>query len=302
MIDVLIMAGGSGTRFYPISTEECPKQFLTLYGNRSLLQHTFERLGPFAQAKNIIVATSEKYISLVRSQLPKLEREQIIGEPVKKNTAPCMALAAWLLAHKNPNAVMAVFPADHYVGSGPEFSKNMKAAADYAREHPALVTFGIPPEWPSTEYGYIKTRAPSKQSPLSLVENFVEKPDIQKARHYMSDGNYLWNSGIFVWSVKTILGEVKAHLPQLFALLQGLSFKNGVCPEEQIHHYFQNSPEISIDRGVMEKTNQAWVVKAEFEWSDLGSFESLLKLKEQGSIQINPAILKQAEALTHDKT
>ncbi|MBI4208253.1 MAG: mannose-1-phosphate guanylyltransferase [Deltaproteobacteria bacterium] len=289
----LIMAGGEGTRFYPLSTPEKPKQFLNLYGHASLIQHTFGRVQPIFGDSQIWVATNERFIPLVQEHLPKICLRQLIGEPIKKNTAPCIALAAYLISSVNPEAVMAVFPADHFVADEEQFRKTILKAIEGASDQKKLITFGIRPSWPSAEYGYIRCGASFLEDSFRVVDRFVEKPNSKLAQDYIKEGNYLWNSGIFVWRADAILHEIENYLPRTFNLLQSLSVKNGALSQEDLHRFFNQVESVSIDYGVLERSKNVLVLPVDFRWSDLGSFEALKRLADQKEIELSP------EALSH---
>ena len=289
----LIMAGGEGTRFYPLSTPEKPKQFLNLYGNASLLQHTFRRIRPIFGTSNILIATNQRFLPLVREHLPELRADQLIGEPLKKNTAPCIALAAQIIASMDPEAVMAVFPADHFVGDVENFQKIMRVAIRGAFEQRKLITLGVRPNWPSTEYGYIHCGDFLGGGIFRKVHRFVEKPNATLAQNYCNEGNYLWNGGIFVWTVETILKEVSAHLPKMYHRLQTLSIQQGVVEPEGLHRFFSEVEAISIDYGLLERSGNVLVLPIHFQWSDLGSLEALKRLADQGEIVLNKELLSQ---------
>jgi len=295
----LIMAGGEGTRFYPISTPDKPKQFLELYDNASLLQHTFNRINPLIKTKNTFIATNQRYLKLVQEQLGEIDCQQVIGEPVKKNTAPCIALVAWLISQIDPEAVMCVFPADHFIGQVSNFHSELSQAIVFAQEHDQLITLGIPPTWPSTEYGYIN-RGPGMSQSIFSVEKFVEKPCESLAKEYLDNGNYLWNSGIFIWKAKVILNEIKKYLPDLHASLDLISKTNGASPDEHIKSFFHDVKSISIDYGVLEKSDSVCVLEADFSWSDLGTFDSLKRVAQKGNIQLSQEILTQYETLNEN--
>lgn len=280
----LIMAGGEGTRLFPLSTPEKPKQFLELYSNASLLRHTYNRVSLLFDPENIFVATNEKYESLVRQHLPELRTTQLILETHKKNTAPCIALAAHLVAKTHPHAVMGVFASDHFIVNDTGFMTSVRRAADAARTFQKMVTFGIVPESPSTDYGYIKVGAPVDESRDHLfdVERFVEKPNIDRAKEYLQAGGYLWNSGMFVWTVSTILREIAQHMPELFQPLSLITNRNDLVDQELMRGFFDAVPSGSIDHGVMEHSENTLVVEAEFEWSDLGSFQNIKMLADRG--------------------
>lgn len=291
----LIMAGGEGTRFYPISTPEKPKQFLSLYNNATLLQHTYNRIKQVIPPKNFFVATNDSYLGLVKEQLPEIDVFQLVGEPVKKNTAPCIAFAAWLISQKDPNAIMCVFPADHFIGDEAKFRKIIQQGISYAKEFESLITLGIQPSWPSTEYGYIQRGSLIKKGHDQLfnVKKFAEKPKDPVAKEYFQHGGYFWNSGMFIWKAETILDEIKDHLPKIHEALTKLPQVNGSYPAKEVQQFFHDIEGISIDYGILERSNKVLVLGASFEWSDLGSFDALNRIAHDGKVGLNQELMNQ---------
>lgn len=279
----VIMAGGAGTRFWPKSTKEKPKQFLKLFGKKSLIQQTVERLDGFIDEKNVMVITNNDYVHLVNQQLPGLEQKYIIGEPLARNTAPCIASAAALLYNENPDAVMVVLPADHRITDPQRFLEVLQVASKTAREQNSLVTIGIEPNRPETGYGYIRREAnPDVHfdgQDVYRVKNFTEKPELARAQDFLKSGDYLWNSGIFVWKVETIVKAFRQHLPEIFEQMERLagSDKN----EEHINTFYEGCPSISIDYGIMEKAENVHVVPASFGWNDVGSWKAVHELADK---------------------
>ena len=274
----LIMAGGQGTRFWPLSRELYPKQLLKLGGGHTLLQETVLRLDPLVKPKDIFVVTSNKLLVDIKSQLGELGKgalpDNIILEPEPKNTAPAIGLAAVYLAKSDPEAVMAVLPSDHLIKDRAKFHSTLKKAGAFAKKG-HLVVFGIGPDKPETGYGYIKL-GKGVGSGAHMVERFVEKPDAKTAEAYVASGEYLWNSGMFVWKASAILGEIKRHMPELYKSLKKISAALGKKDEGKrlADEFAQIKPE-SIDYGVMEKSDNVVVVKASFDWSDLGSWSAI---------------------------
>ena len=282
----VILAGGSGTRFWPLSRHKKPKQLIPLLDGRSTLEITVERLLPYIPAANLLVVTNrEQYADVAADLSAYLEKEQIIAEPRGRNTAPAIALAAQLLADQaGDDAIMMVFPADHYIGDRNRFHEHLKRAAECAAED-KLVTLGIKPNRPETGYGYIQAGAPlTSNSKAELaafaVERFVEKPDYRTAAIYLMNGNYFWNSGIFIWKVKTILDEINKITPALGKSLTvfARSLKSGDS-DSALEQLYNEVESISIDVGIMEKSQRVTIVPADFPWSDLGSWDSLDELK-----------------------
>ena len=289
------MAGGVSKRFRPLSTPERPKQFLELYGKGSLLQQTVSRLSPRFLPGQIIVSTNTQYEPLVRLQLVGTGVHRVIPEPVTKNTAPCIALAAWLLARQDPSAILAVFPADHFIGREAVFSDAVGRALRTAAARRALLTIGCPVRSPSTEYGYIKRgRAidASAAVPLYAADRFTEKPPLHLARAYHSgfDGTYLWNSGMFAWRVDVFLAELKRHLPAMRALLDDVRVRKGRIVQEDLERFFSRAEAISVDYGILERSRRVLALEADMEWSDMGSPEALKKLAQRRRVELNPEI------------
>lgn len=282
------MAGGSGTRFWPRSTRDEPKQFLKLFGERSMLQATADRLNPLVPPERIWVITNQRYEKLVRQQLPEVPGRQVVGEPVGRNTAPCVALAAALLKQKDPEATMIVLPADHLIGDPDEFRSVLGAAASKTGNDPqGLITIGIRPDHPETGYGYIEYLKGEKCGeteghPVCEVKRFREKPDRQTARSFLESGNFLWNSGMFVWKAGTILRRFGDHLPQVGRLLGPLqdALEDGET-REGITAFYEKCPSISIDYGIMEKADRVWVIPGDFRWNDVGSWSAVFELREK---------------------
>ena len=274
----VIMAGGKGERFWPWSRSSLPKQFLALTGERSLIQQAFDRLSKSFSLQHILVATGGDYLQLAREQLPQLPRENFLLEPVGRNTAPCIGLAALSLVKKDPEAVMMVFPADHLVKNEDIFQASLERCLDLAAGGKRLITIGITPTRPETGYGYIERGDdPLPEGPPTYpVKRFVEKPDQEKALQFLKSGTYYWNSGIFAWKAALILEKIQKHLPELYGGLKSLEPALGEAGEEQaLQEVFPSLPSISIDYGIMEKEQDILVVEGSFQWDDLGSWAAL---------------------------
>jgi mannose-1-phosphate guanylyltransferase len=275
---IAIMAGGVGSRFWPGSREAQPKQFLDMLGvGKSLLRLTFERFLPIAPAAHILVVTNAAYKDLVKEHLPELEDHQILCEPSRNNTAPCIAYAAHKLASLDPDANMVVAPSDHIVLQEEAFLSQILKAVGFAAHHNALLTLGITPTRPDTGYGYIQFGARAELgSPIHQVVRFTEKPDLEHATAFVQSGRYLWNAGIFVWNVQSILKALDQHAPEISDI-----FKAGAhlfnTPEEQpfIDRVYPGSPNISVDFAIMEKATNVYTLPSAFGWSDLGTWASL---------------------------
>lgn len=261
---IVIMAGGSGKRFWPHSTKEKPKQFLKIVGKKTMLQQTISRILKIVPRKNIIIVTNKFQAPLVKEQLPWLSPGNIIAEPKSRNTAPCIGVAAKKIYQADPKGVMIVLPADHVIQDNKKFCDVMIASAVHAAKNKVLVTIGIKPDKPHTGYGYIKLGSKLKQK-FYEVDKFAEKPKLPQAKKYYASGKYLWNSGMFVWRADTILNEIKSHMPQLSELLK----KRG------LNEIYRKAKNISIDYGIMEKTDKAVVREADFNWDDVGNWNAV---------------------------
>lgn len=280
MTYAVIMAGGSGTRFWPKSTQNLPKQFLSLFGSQTMIQDTVHRLNGAIDPENVLVVTNNNYTAIVKEQLPEVHKKFIIGEPVARNTAPCVAAAAAILHREDPDSVMVVLPADHVIGKPAQFRKVLNRAVETARTENSLVTIGIKPNRPETGYGYIRFEAGSASGPAGeevyTVKNFTEKPDSDTAEQFLSSGDYLWNSGMFIWKTSSILKAFKEYLPELFILTEELMMSD--CSKEDIDEFYTACPSISIDYGIMEKAEKVHVVPGDFDWNDVGSWTAVHEL------------------------
>ena len=285
MISVVIMAGGKGERFWPKSRMNMPKQFLSLTDDgKSMIQHTVERLKGLVDIQNMYIVTNEIYKDLVLEHIPDIPKENIIIEPVAKNTAPCIGLAAIHIAKKNPDSKMIILPSDHLIKFNEIFIDTLKIALDVVEKGDNLATIGITPNYPETGYGYINfTKGESFKDSANIYEvlRFVEKPNLEKAKEYLTSGEYLWNSGIFVWKASTILKNFKEYLPEIYEGLQkiGESINTGKY-EEVLKKEFPNLPSESIDYGIMEKAKNIYVIPGNFGWDDVGSWLSLERINK----------------------
>jgi len=281
----VIMAGGVGSRFWPMSTEQFPKQFHDMLGAGStLIQKTFSRFENIIPSENILIATNKKYENLVLEQLPKISSKQLVLEPAMRNTAPCILFSAFKIYNENPEGIMVIAPSDHWIEDEQEFLKNIKTAFDFCSENDALVTLGIQPTTPNTGYGYIQFENSGNE--LKKVKKFTEKPNLEKAEQFLKSGDYLWNAGIFVWSVKSILNAFKTHLPEMYALFyKGENNYNTALETPFIDTNYTFSENISIDFGIMEKANNVFVLPVNFAWNDLGTWSSLYAALKKDSNQ-----------------
>lgn len=270
------MAGGVGSRLWPLSTPDVPKQFIDVLGvGRSLIQLTAERFAPLCAPERFWVVTGEKYVHLVHEQLPFIPEDQILAEPEGRNTAPCIAYASWKIQKKDPEANIVVTPADALVLKTAEFADTIRKALEFTAKRDAIVTVGIAPTRPETGYGYIHA-AEAIHGQVLKVSEFREKPDLDTAIGYLEDGKYFWNAGIFVWNVSTILSELRAYAPQIAGIMDQLSpsfFTEQETPDLQ--RLFPTCEKISIDYAVMEKSPRIYVIAEDLAWSDLGSWGSV---------------------------
>ena len=302
---IIIMAGGVGSRFWPMSTPDYPKQFIDVMGvGQSIIQLTVDRLKPICPVENMWVVTNEKYISIVKEQIPDMPVDNILSEPEARNTAPCIAYACWKIQQKHPTANIVVTPSDALVINTTEYQRVLSKALSYTADKEAIVTIGIKPSRPETGYGYIATltgrggalapditklAAPDKSTTaphpfpeILKVEAFKEKPDLTTAEQYLSAGNYYWNAGIFVWNIETISRAIRTFQPQLASIMDEMSPSFYTDKEKEVVcRLFPTCEKISIDYAVMEKSKEIYTLPAEFGWSDLGSWGSLRTLLPQ---------------------
>ena len=272
----VIMAGGIGSRFWPLSKNNYPKQFLDVLGTgKSFIRATFERFLPLVPAENFLVVTNAAYKQLVLEQLPELKDDQVLCEPMRRNTAPCIAYATWRILSRCHEAAIAVTPADHLVTNEREFQRVIEQGLGFVEGHrDALMTIGIKPSRPETGYGYIEVDA--VQEGIVPVKNFKEKPDLDTAKRFVADGRFFWNSGIFLWSTDAIMAAFRNYLPDMAALFdEGRSAFGTPAEQEFINRQFERCENISIDYGVMEKSKSRYTVAADFGWSDIGTWGSL---------------------------
>ena len=280
---VAIMAGGIGSRFWPMSRTSLPKQFLDILGvGKTLIQQTFERYSKLVPPDNIYVVTSHEYESIVKKQLPDLPVENILSEPSRKNTAPCIAYIAFKLFNKDPKASMIAAPADNLILDTGEFIKTVGKALDFVDHINALLTIGIKPTYPNTGYGYIQHATTATAPDIYKVKTFTEKPNEELARTFIASGDFLWNAGIFTWKVKNIITALEKHAPELYELFAAEKEQfNTPREKEMIEAIYPQCTNISIDFAVMEKAENVYVIPASFTWSDLGTWNSAWENKEK---------------------
>ena len=272
----ILMAGGVGSRFWPVSTTDFPKQFHDMLGSGdTLIQKTFSRLSKLIPVENILILTNERYNGLVLEQLPMVKQEQVLLEPAMRNTAPCILYASLKIKKLNPDAVMVVAPSDHWIEDEDEFARNLQQCFDFCQKENALMTLGIQPTFPNTGFGYIEFDK-TDNNPIKKVNQFREKPDYETAKSFLASGNFLWNGGIFIWSAKAITEAFEKLQPQMDALFkQGLESYNTNNEKQFIDINYAKAEDVSIDYAVMEKAKNVFVLPATFDWNDLGTWGQL---------------------------
>jgi mannose-1-phosphate guanylyltransferase len=280
------MAGGTGSRFWPLSRLAKPKQFLDILGTgRTFLQQTYDRFSKIIPTENFLVVTNAKYKSLVLEQLPQLKENQVLLEPLRRNTAPCIAYAAYKIKIKNPDATLVVAPSDHVILKEEEFISQIKNGLAFAKENDALLTLGIKPNRPETAYGYIQVKKKvdfKELDNLHKVKIFAEKPDIQMAKLFVESGEFFWNSGIFIWSLAAIIEAFNQHLPDVSMLFEkGMKLYNTSDEVHFISKIYSELQSISVDYGIMEKAQNVFVLTADFGWSDLGNWGTLYENRKK---------------------
>lgn len=276
----VIMAGGAGTRFWPMSRAGRPKQFLDIDDTgKSFIRHTYDRFSRIVPKDNIIVVATDRLGALVREHLPELKEENLLLEPYGRDTAPCIAYATYTLLKRNPEATVVVTPADHIIRDERVFAEDLQAAMEYSSGKDVLMTLGMVPNRPDPNYGYIQVsggRCNVEEQKVMKVKTFTEKPDVELAKVFISSGEFFWNSGIFVWRAESIKSEMEKCLPEVTRLFMGWENAIGSPVEDMfIEKAYSDCPKISIDYGVMEKTSKAWLYPARFGWADVGTWESL---------------------------
>lgn len=296
----VLMAGGVGSRFWPVSTTHDPKQFHDMLGTgETLIQKTFSRLNRFIPTENILILTNQRYNDLVLEQLPLVKQDQVVLEPAMRNTAPCILYAALKIQKMNPNAVMIVAPSDHWIEDEQAFQDNVIRCFNKCSGEDVLCTLGIQPNYPNTGFGYIEFEK-SHSEAIKKVAQFREKPDLETAQHFLEQGNFLWNAGIFMWSVTTIINAFKAYQPEQYDLFEkGMSCYN--TPEEKdfIVKNYPKAENISIDYAILENSNTIYTLPATFDWNDLGTwgalYEKLDKDKDKNAVVNSETLLMDAK-------
>lgn len=275
------MAGGVGSRIWPYSTNEFPKQFHDLLGTgKSLLQHTVDRFSDFCPLENIYIVTNENYKDIVYQQIPELCKDQVLLEPEGRNTAPCIAYASYKIHQTNPEAVIVVSPSDHLILRDQMFKEKLNVSVEDAKNNNHIITMGITPNRPNTGFGYIKFK--EGEGSVLPVEDFTEKPNLEKAKEFVAAGNYLWNAGIFIWKAEIIKKAFEEYLPELHkTFTEGEQFYYTEKEDDFIKEVYPTCENISIDYGIMEKAEDVFVVPSDIGWSDLGTWTSLYEIKDK---------------------
>lgn len=285
----LIMAGGKGERFWPKSRKSLPKQFLSLTDDgKTMIQLTVERILPIVDMEDIYIATNKDYLPLIKEQLPDLPVQNVICEPVGRNTAPCIAVSAAIISKKYDDAIMMVLPSDHLIKYNSMYQGLLSDACEVAEKNENLVTVGITPDYPETGYGYIKLISSSMEGRAYEVDKFVEKPNIELAKEYVASDDYLWNSGQFIWKISTILNKFKTLMPDMYDGAMTIKDAYGTDEYETVlNKVFPEFTSISIDYGIMEKSKNIFVIPGSFGWDDVGSWlavERIKKADESGNV------------------
>ena len=276
----LIMAGGSGTRFWPLSTDEKPKQFLDLVSEKTMIRETIERIVKIIPFEKIFIATNVKYLDEIKKEIPEIPEENIILEPTARDTAACIGYSGIIIKKKFPESMMAVLPSDHLINKEDEFLRYLNEAFEAAKSD-VIVTLGIKPTYPETGYGYIENKKTRKKEEIYDVKSFREKPNFEIAERYLERGNFLWNSGMFIWKTDFIISEIKKYMPVHEKVLEEIEIKlqnintSGVELSDYINEEFSKFEKISIDFGIMERSKVVKVIPIDIGWNDVGSFKSL---------------------------
>lgn len=287
---VAIMAGGIGSRFWPMSRQNFPKQFLDiLHTGKTMIQWTYERFAGMVPPENILVVTTKEYEQIVQEQLPDLPPENILSEPARKNTAPCIAYVSFKIFQKDPKGSLIVAPADHLIVDQQEFIRVCAHALDFVNHINAFITLGMKPTYPNTGYGYIQYEQLEVAPSVNKVKTFTEKPNLELARTFLASGDFLWNAGIFIWQVKNIIGAFEKYLPEIYEVFDAeREHFNQPTEHQAIERIYPQCTNISIDFGIMEKAENVYVIPSSFGWSDLGTWNSAYENYEKD--QLNNAV------------
>jgi len=298
----IIMAGGIGSRFWPISRTSHPKQFIDILGTgKTLIQNTYDRFLKVCPKENIYVVTNEIYTGLVKKQLPDMADNQILTEPVMRNTAPCIAYGSFKIESLNPDAAIVVAPSDHLILDEAAFIKSIEKSLEVASQHGCLVTLGIKPSRPDTGYGYIQFTDNTLVDDFHKVKTFTEKPTLEIAKTFLQSGDFLWNAGIFVWSAKAIVNAFNQYLSEMFEIFaEARPVYNTEYEKSHIHKSYLQCTNISIDYGIMEKADNVYVLPSEFGWSDLGTWASIYDLAEKD--YVGNAVIPSEKVIMYDSS
>ncbi|RZL68595.1 MAG: mannose-1-phosphate guanylyltransferase [Pedobacter sp.] len=300
----LIMAGGVGSRFWPVSRTEYPKQFIDFFGvGKTLIQSTYERFLNICLPENIFIVTNEIYTDLIKEQLPNIGDNQILAEPMMRNTAPCIAYGSMKIAELNPNAVVVVAPSDHTIANQAAFVAAIQKSMDVAENSDCLITLGIKPNRPDTGYGYIQyiDEVLAETDDVHKVKTFTEKPNLELAKSFLQSGDFLWNAGIFIWSVNAINKSLQKHLPDMHEIFSGGKTSYNTLNEKTfISNAYQLCTNISIDFGIMEKADNVFVLPSEFGWSDLGTWASIYEMAEKD--YVGNAVIPSEQVMMYDSS
>ncbi len=299
---VIIMAGGIGSRFWPISRTSHPKQFIDILGTgKTLIQNTYDRFLKICPKENIYVVTNDIYTGLVKKQLPDMADHQILTEPVMRNTAPCVAYGSFKIESLNPDAAIVVAPSDHLILDEAAFLTAIEKSLQVASQHDALITLGIKPSRPDTGYGYIQYTENVLKNDFHKVKTFTEKPTLEIAKTFLQSGDFLWNAGIFVWSAKSIVKAFNHYLPEMHELFaDARAVYNTDGEKAHIHKSYTQCTNISIDYGIMEKADNVYVLPSEFGWSDLGTWASIYDLAEKD--YVGNAVIPSEKVIMYDSS
>ena len=298
----IIMAGGIGSRFWPISRTSHPKQFIDILGTgKTLIQHTYDRFLKICPAENIYVVTNEIYTDLVKLQLPGMQDQQILTEPVMRNTAPCIAYGCFKIESLNPDAAIVIAPSDHLILDESAFISTIEKSLQAAIGHDCLITLGIKPSRPDTGYGYVQYTQQNLNDEFFKVKTFTEKPNLEIAKTFLQSGDFLWNAGIFVWSAKAIVKAFNHYLPDMFEIFaEARPVYNTNDEKSTIHKSYLQCTNISIDYGIMEKADNVYVLPSEFGWSDLGTWASIYELAEKD--YVGNAVIPSEKVIMYDSS
>lgn len=300
----LIMAGGVGSRFWPVSRTEFPKQFIDFFGiGKTLIQSTYERFLQICLPENIFIVTNENYVDLIKEQLPQLSENQILAEPLMRNTAPCIAYGSTKISEINPDAVIVVAPSDHTIGNLAAFITAIETSMEVAAQTDCLITLGVKPNRPDTGYGYIQytDEVLVGNSEVHKVKTFTEKPNLELAKSFLQSGDFLWNAGIFIWSASAINRALQRHLPDMHEIFTGgRTVYNTDNEKAFIANAYQLCTNISIDFGIMEKAENVFVLPSDFGWSDLGTWASIYEMAEKD--YVGNAVIPSEQVMMYDSS